>query len=328
MTPGPARPDTGLVIGKFLPPHRGHQYLLDFARAYCRRLTVLVCTLQREPFPAELRLAWVRELAPGAAVLHHAEENPSFPHEHPDFWDLWTRSIRRLVPAGPDAVFSSEDYGDELARRLGARHIVVDKARELVPVSGTAIRADPIRHWTYLPDCVRPHFVKRVVLFGPESTGKTTLARRLAEHFGTVWAAEYARGWLDHQRRAPVEADLEPIALGQAASEDALARQADRVLFADTDAAMTAMYADIYFGRVPGWLDRLADSRRANLTLLTDIDVPWVADPQRDMPHRREFLRDRCVAELNRRGRPFVWIRGTWEERFETARRAVAAFLG
>jgi NadR type nicotinamide-nucleotide adenylyltransferase len=321
------QPDTGLVLGKFMPPHLGHQYLLDFARFYVRHLTVLVCSLRSEPIPGELRHGWVREMAPRADVVHVTDENPSEPHQHPDFWRIWVETIDRHTPRRPDVVFTSEKYGKELASRLGARHVVVDEGRQLVPVSGTQVRRRPLANWRYLPPCVRPYYVKRVVVFGPESTGKTTLCRDLARHYGTVWVSEYARGHLD-DKAAPCEPlDIPLIARGHLASEDALARQADRVLFCDTDLLMTTVYSDLYYGHCPPWLREMAEGRKYDLYLLLDVDVPWVADPQRDMPHRREEIRDRCRQALESRGRPFVLIRGSWEERFGAAVRAVDTLL-
>jgi NadR type nicotinamide-nucleotide adenylyltransferase len=148
----------GFLLGKFLPPHRGHMYLIEQAALRCDRLTVLVCSIQREPIPGSLRYEWVRELYPQHDVQHCIDENPQYPQEHPDFWDIWVGSIRRFVPTGPDLVFSSEDYGEELAARLGARHICIDKARSVVPISGTAVRADPRAAWPWIPPQVQAYY--------------------------------------------------------------------------------------------------------------------------------------------------------------------------
>jgi NadR type nicotinamide-nucleotide adenylyltransferase len=187
---------TGLVIGKFLPPHRGHLHLIATAAAAVDRLTVLLFSKAAEPIPGELRAAWMRELCPQAQVLHSAEEHP-VDFGDPAVWALWIGAIRRVLPAGPDLVFSSEAYGDELARRLGARHVAVDRERRAVPVSATRIRAAPLANWEYLPPCVRPHYALRVAIVGAESTGKTTLARELAARRRTAWVPEFARAYLE-----------------------------------------------------------------------------------------------------------------------------------
>jgi NadR type nicotinamide-nucleotide adenylyltransferase len=179
---------------------------------------------------------------------------------------------------------------------------------------------------TLLPEN-RPD-VKRVVVFGPESTGKTTLCKMLAEHFGTVWVPEFVRGYLD-QKAAPCEpADIPLIVRGQWATEDELARLAKGVLFCDTDVTMTVVYAHLYYGECPEWIERLAVARPYDLHLLTGVDVPWVGDPQRDMPHRRHEIFDRCRAALDTSGRRYVLVRGTWDERFRTAREAVEELIG
>jgi len=311
-----------MILGKFLPPHAGHVYCVDFARRFVDRLTVLVCSIEREPIPGALRYEWMRELCTGCEVVHVTDENPQEPAEHPDFWPIWRETIRRVLPEGPDYVFASEDYGVPLAELLGSRFVPVDVGREAVPVSGTAIRNDPLGNWEYLPAPVRPYFVKRVCVFGPESTGKTTLARDLARRFETVWVPEFARGLLDRKAGRCDPEDIPLIARGQAASEDALARRANRVLFCDTDLLTTTIWSDVLFGGCPERVAAEAERRGYDLTLLLDVDVPWVDDTQRYLPHRRREFYDRCESELARRARRVVVVRGSWEERF---RRAVAA---
>ena len=342
MAKEPARDDgvgerlgRGLVLGKFLPPHRGHQFLIDFARHASRELTVLVCTLAREPIPGRLRVDWLRQMFPFANVrIVHVDDDdlPQTPEEHPDFWRIWRDVIRRACPDGVDAFFASEDYGPRTAEAIGGgcRYVEVDRGRTLVPVSGTLVRSDPMKYWDYLPEPVRPHFVKRVCIFGPESTGKSMLARDLAAHFNTVYAWEYARPLLDPKGGRCVAADIPNIARGQAATEDARARQANRVLICDTDVLTTTIWSDLLFGDTPAWVRTLAEHRTYDLYLLLDVDVPWVDDAQRFFaePHVRRQMFDRFRAALDARGRKYVIVRGDWGERFRAARDAVAALIG
>ncbi|MCA9532805.1 MAG: AAA family ATPase [Myxococcales bacterium] len=318
----------GMVLGKFYPPHRGHVYLCEFAAAHVERLHVVVGTLARETIPGELRHAWMSELLPRAQVHHLRDENPQDPSEHPDFWDIWRESLRRVLPEPVDLVFASEPYGARLAVELGARFVPVDLDRSALSVSGTAVRADPLSAWDQLPRVVRPYFAKRVCLMGPESTGKTTLARRLARELDTAWVPEYARTYLASRGGAIELADFALMAQGQLASEEALAREARRILICDSDALTTALYAELMFGEVPPAVAALADAGSYALTLVTAPDVPFVDDPLRYLPAARERFFERCVAELEARGRPYRVLRGSWEQRAETARAAIDALCG
>jgi HTH-type transcriptional regulator, transcriptional repressor of NAD biosynthesis genes len=291
----------GLVLGKFLPPHAGHVHLCEVAAGMCDELTIVVASLAREPIPGAQRVAWMRELMPRALVVALAEELPQEPAEHPAFWELWRAAL------GPyDRVFTSDAYGARLAAELGARWIPVDPERRAFPISGTAIRAAPARHLALLPRCVRPHFVPRVSVFGPESTGKSTLAAALA----TRHVPEYARTYLEAHARAPRPEDLPLIALGQAALEDALARDATGTLICDTDPLLTVVWAEALFGEAPPALRELAAARRYDLTLLCDVDLPWVADPVRYAPDDRAGFFARCERALVAAGRRYRVIRG------------------
>jgi NadR type nicotinamide-nucleotide adenylyltransferase len=318
-----------MILGKFLPPHLGHCYLVDFARHYCDELTVLVCTLEREPIPGDLRYDWMRRLFPDCNVVHITRDLPQTPEEHPEFWEIWRQVVLGEMPDGVDYVFASEDYGFQLAEVLDAEYVPVDHNRELMNVSGTDIRRDPMGNWKFIPDVVRPYYLRRVCLFGPESTGKSTLARDLARHFKTAYVHEYARPLLDFKDGRCDYPDIERIARGQAAAEDALATRATRVLFCDTDPLLTTIWSDVFFGKCPEWVEREAARRQYDLYLLTDVDVPWVDDNQRYFPDarkRREFF-DRTHQALIERGRPFVRLSGGWDERFDAAVGAVEGVL-
>ncbi len=149
---------TGFILGKFMPLHNGHRYLIDYGRSRVWQLTVLVCSLAREPIPGELRYQWVCDLYPDVNVQHFNEDIPQYPDEHPDFWNIWLDIIRRFIPTGPDVVFTSETYGDQLAEILGARHECVDLQRKAFPVSGTAVRENPSAYWNFIPPPVQVYY--------------------------------------------------------------------------------------------------------------------------------------------------------------------------
>jgi len=192
-------------------------------------------------------------------------------------------------------------------------------------------------HWRFIPRCVRPYFVRRVCVVGPESTGKTTLAAALARHFETTWVPEYARTLLEPRAsvtdpnvapRAPVaREDMPRIARGQIASEEALARSANRVLFADTDALTTLMWSDLLFGDHEPILDEHAAAHEHDLYLLCAPDVTFVADAVRYAPAARDAFFARMRSELERRGRHYVVLSGGWDERLERAIEAVQTGL-
>ncbi|MFI5719794.1 AAA family ATPase [Nocardia sp. NPDC051750] len=318
---------TGMVLGKFLPPHAGHVYLCEFARNWVDNLSIVVGTLAAEPIPGSLRHRWMRELFPFDEVIHLTDELPQDPSEHPDFWNLWQESLRRVLPYPPDIVFASEPYGQPLAEILGARFVPVDLPRATVPVSGTAIRADPMGHWDYLPRCVRPHYVKRVSIFGPESTGKTTLARTLADTFETVWAPEWARTVLERRAGSLDGVDWTEFVHGQIATEEALARTANRLMFCDTDPLLTTVWADELLGECPPELFSAIGTRTYDLTLLTEPDVPWVANPVRYLPEGGARFAARCRAAVTAAGRSTVVLSGDWDTRLTTAVEAVEQLL-
>jgi HTH-type transcriptional repressor of NAD biosynthesis genes len=307
---GPA--DTGVVLGRFLPVHDGHRYLVEFARAHVAHvanLHIFVRLAPGDPVPWKVRLEWLTELFPGAKVAA-VEDGPDGGVDE----ERWAEQIRSRVR--PRYVFAGEDYGPRLAQRLDARFVRVD--RQAIPVSGTQVRADPWACEQHLPPPVRAWYARRVCLIGPESTGKTTLAERLAAHYGTVWVPERLRTAGGDLRGA----DVSLVAHGQQATEDALARRASRVLICDTDLLSVRLWSERLFGATPDWLRKAADSPTADLHLLTAPDLPFVGPDERNEPAERREFHAACERELVRLGRPYVTIEGSPEQRFA---RAVAA---
>lgn len=317
----------GLVIGKFMPVHAGHQALIDWARPQVDALHVILFSKPSEPIPGDLRAAWLRELYPDLP-LHHVTDDGPVDYADEAAWAFWVAAIgTALAGTAVDVVFSSEPYGPELARRLGAEHVSFDPQREHVPVSASQIRADPLAQWAHIPPPARPYFARRVAIVGAESTGKTTLAQALAAHFGTGWVPEFARDYLLARGGVCEEADMLVIAQGQADSEDRLARECSGLLIGDTNCLTTQLWYEHYFGAPPEGLRRLARERTAHLYLLCDHDVPWVPDALRDSPAERGWFHARFQAELAAQGRPWVTLSGPYAGRLAAAVEAVKGSL-
>ncbi|MFD0863509.1 AAA family ATPase [Sungkyunkwania multivorans] len=164
----------------------------------------------------------------------------------------------------------------------------------------------------------------KVVLFGPESTGKTTLSKQLAHHYNTVWVREYAREYLqdkwNNERKTCEPKDLLPIAMGQMKMENDLAQKANEVLICDTDLLETKVYSEAYYtGSCDPTLEKYALENSYDLYFLTYIDVPWEKDDLRDKPHERKRMFDYFHNTLIKYDRPYVLLKGTREERLRTA---------
>ena len=166
----------------------------------------------------------------------------------------------------------------------------------------------------------------RISLTGPESAGKSTLAAQLAAHYGTTFVPEYARQYLEANGTGYTLADLEAIAHGQLAAEDAAARQASGLLFCDTDLLVLKIWSENAFGTCPAWILQALASPRYALTLLLAPDLPWTPDPLREHPDpaQRWHFYGLYRAELVARGWPFVEIKGLAAERLAQAVAAVA----
>ena len=169
--------------------------------------------------------------------------------------------------------------------------------------------------------------MKKVVVTGSESTGKTELAHRLAALFEAPVAEEFVRGYAAQRGGQLGFADHGPIAKGQIALEDAAIALAKDLVVLDTDLVSTVVYCDHYFGRCPPWIEEQAAERAADLYLLMLPDITWVADGVRDRGERREEMHQLFRSKLQELGLNFVEIGGDRDARLEAARSAVEMVL-
>lgn len=169
-----------------------------------------------------------------------------------------------------------------------------------------------------------PSDIVKVVLFGPESTGKTTLSEQLARHYNTVWVPEYARDYLqekwNNERKTCELHDLLPIAEGQMRLENKLTKKATKILVCDTDLLETKVYSEAYYiGDCDPILEKYALQNSYDLYLLTYIDIPWEEDDLRDKPNEREEMFNYFKRTLEKYGKNFITLKGNKKQRLENA---------
>ncbi|MFG2818071.1 AAA family ATPase [Kitasatospora sp. NPDC048365] len=351
----------GLVIGKFYPPHAGHHFLIRSAADACERVTVVVMAADVESIPLAARVAWIREAwaaEPRVRVVGTVD-NLEVDYDSEEIWAghvaLMRDAVRSVEGPPVDAVFSSEPYGVELARRFGAAPVVLDRPRDTFPVSGTKVRADPVAHWADLEPPVRAWLARRVVVLGAESTGTTTLSRDLAEalrarggpHGPTGWVPEYgreltvaklavARALAPAGGPAPTVFDLDwgdpdfaLVARRQTEAEERAARAGGPVLVCDTDALATTVWQERYVGAATPEVRELAAAMpaRALYLLTSEAGVAFEDDGLRDGEHLRAWMNGRFREVLAAQPVSWIEVTGTREERLATALAAVDRLL-
>ncbi len=171
--------------------------------------------------------------------------------------------------------------------------------------------------------------IKRIVIIGPESTGKSTLSEALAKAYNTAWVPEYARQYLEHLDRPYEERDLLNMARGQMRLEDAFAEHANNYLFCDTCLRVIKVWSEHKYQRCAPWVLQTIAERKYDLFLLTGIDMPWDADPLREHgdPHMRQYFYEIYEELLVESGIPWIAVNGNEQKRLATAMAAIKHLL-
>lgn len=316
----------GLTLGKYAPLHRGHQLVIETALAEMDEVIVVIYNCpETTDIPLTVRANWLRTLYPAAHVVE-AWDGPTDVGDAPKIKRAHEAYLLdRLKLRGITHFYSSEFYGEHVSAALGAVNRQIDHERRAVPISGTQIRENPFAFRQFLDPVVYRDLIANIVFLGAPSTGKTTLAERLAQEFGTVWMPEYGREYWEahHVERRLSLAQLVEIAEGHLEREEALLQQANRYLFTDTNAITTYMFSLSYHQSVAPRLAELAmqAAARYDVVFLCGDDIPYDDTWDRSGEANRRVFQQQIRADLLMRKIPFISLTGDLETRIQTVKR-------
>jgi len=296
---------TGVFPGKFFPPHRGHLHAAINAATQCEKLYVVVsdnmdiadqkckeCGIR--PLPLEQRARWMAQELKGIEHIQVLMLNEDGIPPYPEGTKLWSKKLVEVMPEKFDAIFGGEpEYQETYMQNFpkDVKYVLYDYSRTRYPICGTIVRDNPLQYWDYILGAARQHFAKRILITGTESCGKTTLVRYLAKIYHTSWTEEYGRQFIDEELGGCGEAitpeDFVHIARSQRILEEEALKNANRVVFFDSDAVATYYYAHKYLGKYIDELKMYIDPNRYDKVLLCSPNVPWVADGQRFLQNDR-----------------------------------------
>ena len=260
--------DTGLIVGKFFPFHKGHLELIKYGKENCQKLIVLMCLEDRFQYPKnyfenisqelkELDSSIIFKVLPEKSYLKY-----SYSDQDEEVSRAWARAIfeniRHMSHTGfhlnprelgqafitkVNKVFSSEVYGDNFAKHLGAEHIVFELERETISISGTQIREDLISNWDYLTDSSKKSFQRRLVVTGIEGSGKTTFIKTLSEILKpSLVVPEYGAQYCKEFKYPETEDEFEYIRKTQGYLEQVISNQLTPFVICDTNWLTTDSY--------------------------------------------------------------------------------------
>lgn len=321
----------GLTLGKFAPFHKGHQLLFDLALAEMDEVTAIIYDCpETTAVPLCVRADWLRKLYPRVQVVE-AWDGPTEVGETPEIKQKHEDYILRQLDLGTFTHFySGEFYGEHMSLALGAINRTVARDHKVRPISGTQIRSDPYAFREHMHPLVYRDLITNVVFLGAPSTGKTTLADRLAQEYQTNWMPEYGREYWDaHQSNRRLSLNqLVDIAEGHLEREEVLLSQANGYLFTDTNAITTYIFSLYYHGAAAPRLNDMAAqaSSRYDLVFVCDTDIPYDATSDRSGELNRWVMQKRITCDLIRRKIPFFLLRGELEARVAQVKKVLERF--
>ena len=311
------------VFGKFLPFHKGHEALIRFALTQSDFLSVLVCCSDREKLSDRVRKNWILGTFKDIEKIEVDSFNysecdlPNTSETSLEVSKVWAEILKKFYPDF-SLLITSEPYGELVARFMRITHIAFDPQKVIIPVSASMIGQDIFSNWNYLPDPVKRYLAIRVVIAGTESTGKTTLANRLALHYNCRLVSEAGRELIPDSKEFSFN-DLHLVANAHSESIYRATSGDSPLVILDTDIHTTISYSKFAFNRKLNVSESVYEANRADLYLYLNNDVSYFQDGTRLNEDDRNRLDHSHRLILKEHRIDLIEIRGDWETRFARA---------
>lgn len=311
----------GITVGKFMPFHIGHEFMIDFAVSQLDSVDVIVSGNETDIIPLSVRYGWLSQRYANNSkvkIHYHIDNIPMGDTDENGtvidtaFWNQWIKVFRDFSPYATHFV-SSDMYGQKAAHLLGIKWLPVDPKRETFKISGTAIRQDPMKHWDMITHVAKNYYLKRIAIVGPESTGKSTLTAYLAEHFNTVGVHEYGRTISETKSNVLDKNDFIDILQGQNAMIEIASKHANKILFTDTEAFTTYLFGLIYLNTKIPEIYLSAISQHFDHYIVLAPTVKWIDDGTRVIPDYavREKFYNSMISFLTEHNKSFTVVDDT-----------------
>jgi NadR type nicotinamide-nucleotide adenylyltransferase len=312
----------GLTLGKFAPLHKGHQFLIETALKEVDKLVVVIYDCpDTTDIPVGTRAGWIRTLYPSVEIIEAFNGPTEVGYTNlikamQENYLLGILNGRKI-----DIFYSSEFYGDHISKALKAENRLVDEYRTTVHISGAELRKNPYTNKKFIHPIVYKNLIKNIVFMGAPSTGKSTLAEKMAEKFDTCWMPEYGREYWDKYQinKRLTKKQLVEIAVGHSEREEECLQKANQYLFTDTNAITTYLFSIYYHESAD---QELIDAAkfcipRYHVYILCDMDIPYDDTWDRSGDANRKEFQKMTISFLESNKIKYHIVSGNIEERIQ-----------